>query len=439
VAVRKKGRVIMRFAQDVLLEGNERILAAAGEKCLGERQVANLPAGFRKVDEQILINHFSMGDQPFELTIPTGTYPSGRPLGESRIPDMIGVPVLAVIRGDETITLPADDEILQDNDRLILPADPGFMDAAATLATLEIHENMPPMDIRSFLTGDTGLVEAILAPGAAIEGMTPRDLNFREKYGLSILAIRRRGKTYRSRLRDMEIYFGDALLLFGPTRNLRMLNREPEFVVLARSAEEEHRTEKMKVSLLIIAAVVFSVIMGWVPIYIAAVTGAAFMVLSGCLTMEEAYRQIEWKAVFLIAGMMPLGAAMEQSGAAMLAAGWVVEQAGPFGPEGILAGLITLTMLATCVIPIPAVVVLMIPVVLGTAESIGISPQSLLMGVSMAASASFLTPLSHPAKLMVMGPGGYSFADYLKAGIPLTVVVWIVLVVVVPLLWPLTP
>jgi len=117
----------------------------------------------------------------------------------------------------------------------------------------------------------------------------------------------------------------------------------------------------------------------------------------------------------------------------------VVEQAGPFGPEGILAGLITLTMLATCVIPIPAVVVLMIPVVLGTAESIGISPQSLLMGVSMAASASFLTPLSHPAKLMVMGPGGYSFADYLKAGIPLTVVVWIVLVVVVPLLWPLTP
>ena len=439
VAVRKEGNVIKRFAGDVLLEGNERILTAAGEQCLGERQIANLPAGFRKVDEQTLISHFSMDDEPFELTIPPGVFPSGSPLGESRIPELTGVPVWAIVRENETVILPAVDEILHDNDRLIIAADPDFLHAAAALATLKIHKNMPPMDIRSFLTGDTGLVETILAPGTSIEGMTLRELNFREKYGISVLAIRRRGKTYRTRLQDMKIFFGDALLLFGPTRNLRVLNREPDFVVLARTAQEQHRTEKMKISLLILAAFVFSVVMGWIPIYIAAVTGAAFMVLSGCLTMEEAYRQIEWKAVFLIAGMMPLGAAMEQSGASMLAAGWVVEQAGRFGPEGILAGMITLTMLATCVIPIPAVVVLMIPVVLSTAESMGISPHSLLMGVSLAASASFITPLSHPAKLMVMGPGGYTFADYLKTGIPLTLVVWIVLVVVVPLLWPLTP
>ncbi len=439
VAVRKKGKVVKRFAGDVLLEGNERILTAAGKKCLGERQTADLPAGFRKVDEQILISHFSMGEEPFELTITPGMFPSGSPLGESRVPELTGVPVLAIIRGNETIILPSDDEIVRDNDRLIVPAEPDFLIAAIALSTLEVHENMPPMDIRSFLTGDTGLVEAILSPGSSIEKMTLRDLNFREKYGLNVLAIRRRGKTFRSRLQDMKVFFGDALLLFGPTQNLRMLNREPDFVVLARTAQERYRTEKMKISLLILAAFVFTAVMGWVPIYIAAVTGAAFMVLGGCLTMEEAYRQIEWKAVFLIAGMMPLGAAMEQSGAAMLAAGWVVEQAGRFGPEGILAGLITLTMLATCVIPIPAVVVLMIPVVLGAAESMVISPHSLLMGVSLAASASFITPLSHPAKLMVMGPGGYSFADYLKTGIPLTLVVWIVLVAVVPLLWPLTP
>jgi di/tricarboxylate transporter len=235
----------------------------------------------------------------------------------------------------------------------------------------------------------------------------------------------------------MDLRFGDAILLLGPRDKLQLLGREPDFVVLTEMAQEELRVEKMKISVFLMAAVLFPVIMGWVPIYIAAVVGAALMVLCGCLTMEEAYRQIEWKAVFLIAGMLPLGTALDQTGAARMIAEAVVATVGPFGPRAVMFGLVSLTFLATCFVPTAALVVLMAPIVLSTAANMGLSPYALLMAVSMAASASFMTPISHPANILVMGPGGYRFMDYIKVGSLLTLVILLIIVFVLPFFWPL--
>jgi di/tricarboxylate transporter len=186
------------------------------------------------------------------------------------------------------------------------------------------------------------------------------------------------------------------------------------------------------------AAVLLPVFMGWTPIYIAALMGAALMVLTRCLTMEEAYRAIEWKGIFLIAGMMPLGDALHSTGAAQLLANGVVALVGPMGPYAVMLGLMLLTFLATCVIPTAALVVLMVPIILTAAGNMGASPYAMMMAMAIAASASFMTPISHPANVMVMGPGGYRFADYLKVGIPLTLVVLIVAMISIPLFWPLT-
>jgi di/tricarboxylate transporter len=237
----------------------------------------------------------------------------------------------------------------------------------------------------------------------------------------------------------MDLQFGDALLLLGPRSKLQLLGREPDFIVLTETAQEELRREKMSISMLIMSAILLPVILGWVPIYIAAVVGAALMVLFGCLTMEEAYRQIEWKAVFLIAGMLPLGTALDRTGAARLIAEGVVALVGPFGPQAVMLGMVVLTFAATCFVPTAALVVLMAPIVLSTTADVGMSPNALLMAVAMAASASFTTPISHPANILVMGPGGYRFTDYLKVGGLLTLVVLVVLVVVLPFFWPLVP
>jgi di/tricarboxylate transporter len=185
--------------------------------------------------------------------------------------------------------------------------------------------------------------------------------------------------------------------------------------------------------------VLLPVFLGWVQIYIAAVVGAAVMVLVGCLDMKEAYRQIEWKAVFLIAGMLPLGTALDQSGAAKLIAEGVVAVVGPMGPRAVMFGLVALTFLATCFVPTAALVVLMAPIALNTSANMGLSPQGLMMAIAMAASASFMTPVSHPANILVMGPGGYRFTDYLKIGGLMTLVIFGVLMFVLPLFWPLVP
>jgi len=173
-----------------------------------------------------------------------------------------------------------------------------------------------------------------------------------------------------------------------------------------------------------------------VPIYISTLIGAAFMVITRCLNMEEAHQSIEWKGIILIAGMLPLGTALDNSGAAQYLANGVVQTVGPLGPVAVMGGLMTLTFLATCVIPTAALVVLLVPIVLSTASNMGISPYSLLMAVSISASASFMTPISHPANVMVMGPGGYKFSDYLKAGAPLTLTVFVIVIILVPMLWP---
>jgi di/tricarboxylate transporter len=173
-----------------------------------------------------------------------------------------------------------------------------------------------------------------------------------------------------------------------------------------------------------------------VPISIAAVAGAVAMVLTGCLTMEEAYRSIEWKAVFLIAGMLSLGIAMEQTGTARLLAEGLVTTLGGLGPLAVVTGLFLLGTAATQVMPSAAVAVLLIPMALNAAGDLGVSPYPLAMGVAIAASASFLSPVAHPANVFIMGPGGYRFSDYIRVGLPLTLVVLFVMLLVVPVFWP---
>jgi di/tricarboxylate transporter len=283
-----------------------------------------------------------------------------------------------------------------------------------------------------------GLVEAVLSPHSTLVNKTLREIHFREKYGLSVLAIWRQGRAFRTDLAEIPLQFGDAFLLYGPRNKISLLVDEPDFLVLGEELEEAPRREKAPLAVIIMSAVVISVLVGWLPISIAAVAGAAIMVLTGCLQMEEAYRQIDWRAVFLIAGMLPLGIAMEQSGAAQFLAEGMVSVVGGMGTTALMAGLFILTSVASQFMPNPVVTVLMAPIAINTAVDLSLSPYALMMVVAIAASASFMSPVGHPANVLVMGPGGYRFSDYIKVGIPLTIVVLIVTLLVLPVFWPLS-
>jgi di/tricarboxylate transporter len=342
---------------------------------------------------------------------------------------------MGIVREGRTNLMPAPDEKLLAGDTLLVKGKKEDLLTLEGLQNLEIDSDTPP-DLADLESEDVGLIETVLSPHTTLVGKTLRELHFRAKYGLSVLAIWREGQAYRSNLRDMALRFGDALLLYGSRENFNMLGKEPDFVVLTEEAQESPRREKTLLSVLVMVVVLLPVILGWVNIAIAAVVGVVLMILTGCLTIEEAHRSIEWKAIFLIAGMLPLGIALQKTGAANFLAQEMVNSVGGWGPIAVLAGLFILAALASQVMPNPAVAVLLAPIALNTASDLGISPFPLLMAVAVSASAAFLSPVGHSANIMVMGPGGYRFSDYIKVGLPLTLVVLVVVLLVMPIFWP---
>ncbi len=438
LAIRRDDSTRRTGLQDEPLQGGDLLLAAGTVEHLEALKNTAGFERFRYVKHSELTERYHLHDHLMVMKVPNDSPPANQTLKESRLGDALDSQVLGILRDNQPIIMPEPGEVLQPGDRLVVEGHPRNLELLQGLEELEIERSSQP-DICKQVSGDIGMVEAILSPQTTLEGKTLRQINFREKFGLSVLALWRKGRAYRSDLRDMELRFGDALLLLGSHSKLQLLGQERDFIVLTETAQEELRPEKMKISIMLMAVVLAPVVIGWVPIYIAAVVGAALMVLTGCLTMEEAYRQIDWKAVFLIAGLLPLGTALDQTGAAGLIAQGVVAIVGPFGPNAVMFGLMALTFLATCIVPTAALVVLMAPIVFNTSTNMGLSPYGLIMAVAMAASASFMTPVSHPANLMVMGPGGYHFKDYMIIGGLLTLVTLGVLMLVMPFLWPLTP
>jgi di/tricarboxylate transporter len=379
---------------------------------------------------------FGLEDRLMALRVPPESPLVGKTLAESRLGYDFGLGVMGIMRGDSTRLMPEAEELIVAGDTLLVKGKEDEVKAISGLQNLKFGDPLEA-DLERLESDRVAMAEAVLAPRAGIAGKTLVELHFREKYGINVLAITREGKTLRRHLRDVPLRFGDALLLHGPREKLKMLGGEPDFLVLTEAAQEPLRLERAPVSALIMGGVVLSVLAGWLPIYIAAISGALLMVLSGCLTMDEAYRSIEWRAVFLIAGMLPLGLAMESSGAAQYVTSNVVRWVGGSGPLALVAVLYLTTAVGAQVMPTAAVAILMAPIAIETAAELGLSPYALVMAISLSASASFMSPVAHPANVLIMGPGGYRFIDYIKVGLPLTIVCLITTLLVLPIFWPL--
>jgi len=369
------------------------------------------------------------------VRVPEGSALTGHNLVESRLGNAFGLTVVGLVRGGELTCLPVPEETVQADDLLVVQGLRRDIEVFEGLQDLEVSEQSSRL-ASELESQQIGLAEVLLSPRTTLAGKTLNDLLFRDHYGLSVLAILRKGRASRVGLQDMPLQFGDALLVYGPRQSLEAVARDDNFLVLDQDAAQAPRLNKAPVAVAVMIAVLGSAILGLVPIAIAALTGVAVMVVTGCLKMEEAYKAIEWKVVFLIASMLPLGVAIENTGAAQMGAQALIALVGDMGPRWVVATLFAVTVLGTQVIPTAALVVLMAPVALGAAASLGISPQLLMMTVAIAASSSFASPLSHPAHLLIMGPGGYRFMDYVKVGVPLTIISLLVSVWLLPILWP---
>ncbi len=396
---------------------------------------------FTKVDvytQERLAEEYHADERMFVVRLPKDSGLVEETLAKSRLAEVFDFRVLAVFRDGELRVMPHGDEVLLGGDLLLIEGQHSDLDVLRGLQEIEIDTKVPA-SAAAFESERLTLMDATLDPRSSLAGRTVGELNFRERYGIELAGIWREGETVGTELADERLQIGDALLLLGPRDRLQLLSTDSDFLILTPLGQEPPDTRRAPLAAAIMLGVVLTVMLGYAPISIAAVIGGTIMVLTKCLNMEQAYRSIDWRAIFLIAGMLPLGTAMQETGAATYLASQVMNLLGDAGPWPVIMGLYILTAMATMIIPTAALVVLMAPIVMSAMSDLGVAPETAMMAVAMAASASFTSPISHPANILVMGPGGYRFVDYLKVGVPLTIVVFITVMVLLPILWPLVP
>ncbi|MFC2059215.1 sodium:proton antiporter [Chloroflexota bacterium] len=279
------------------------------------------------------------------------------------------------------------------------------------------------------------LIEVLIPPRSNLIGRTLQRSDFFRRYRSAILAIQRRGKVIRERLGDIDLESGDTLLIQGHTDDVPRLLSSTSVIVTNELTDLYFRRDKAFMAIAMILLVVVLIVFNIVPLLVAAMIGAAGMIVTRCITMEEAYDAIDWKVVFLLGGIIPLGLAMEQNGAAVWLSDLILEPLSSFGPVMVLAALYLLTTLLTQSMSNNATAVILAPVALSVAATMNIDPRPLLIAITFAASTSFATPIGYQTNTMVYSPGGYRFSDFTRVGGPLNLIFWGLAVLLIPLIW----
>ena len=437
LAVRRGDRVGRAQLSQVMLKAGDRMLLQIRADSLAELERSTDFAAHSAVDEATVKEVYHLDERLFVVRVPRESAIVGAPISRRRFANAFDFRLLGIFREGELRILPDADEKLEAGDLLLIQGDTEDLDVLRGLQELVIEPGASSSNVLD--SERLGMIEATLDPHSSLVGRSVADIGLREKYGLELAAVWRKGEALRVNLDQLTLALGDALLLVGPREQLRFLERDRDFVVLTPVGQRVVDSRKAPVAAAVLLGVIVSVLAGWLPIGVAALLGATLMVVTGCIRMEEAYRAIEWQVIFVIACLLPLGTAMQETGAAQYLAGQLMEVLEPLGPWWVIAGLYVVTAAANTILPAAALVVLMSPIVLSASAHLGIAPHTAMMAVAMAASASVISPVSHPAHVMVMGPGGYRLMDYLKVGLPLAALIFAVVMLLLPVIWPLVP
>lgn len=361
---------------------------------------------------------------------------NGKRLFESDLGAKYDLTVLSVVQDGKPLVSLHRDYQFQEGDLLIIKG------SAKTLLIAQSELLLKPIgghdiEFASLETEQAHILEATLAPRSTMVGRSLKETRFRDRFGFTALAIWRHGEVITNRLRDEKLQFGDTLLLQGPPARGAALKEGNEFLVLEPMEIPKKESKKAFVAAGIMLLVILLAIFTQIGIATAMVLGSVLMVLTGCLTMDEAYESIDWRTVFLVGGMLSLGIAMENTGTAQYLADLLFEALGRFGPYGVLAGIYLLSALITQPMSNAAAIVLIVPIAIDTAQSMQVNYMTFTMAVVIGAATSFLTPVGHKANVLVFGPGGYRFFDYTRVGLWLTIALFIVSMIFLPIIWPL--
>lgn len=378
-----------------------------------------------------------LGSSKFLSEIRVGTTSTlvGKSLAESGLGKELDLTVLRVQRNNGDLLLPQANTVLEADDVLVVE---GWRDEILKLPMINgiKFRGEAQMSVIAAEDEDIRLAEVILLLRSPLVGRTLTDLQFRERYGIQVLAISRHGETLSRKISQTELQLGDILLIQGDYHSIAALEADKAFRILSDVDKPQFIPRQAWIAG---GAFLLSLILattGWVSLPVAFLIGCVIVFLAKCITPEEAYREIEWKAIILIGSMLGVGGALEYTGAAKYLAMEIVSIVGDQSPTLLLAGFFILTMLLTQPMSNQAAAVVVVPIAIQTALQLGLNPRTFAAMIAVAASCSYITPLE-PACLMVYGPGRYKFFDFVKVGSLLTILIFLMSVVLVPIVWPL--
>lgn len=387
-----------------------------------------LPAR-RSLTNSPVLQRYGIGKYISEIVIPANSSLVGQSLQSSQIQRKFDLDVLEIIRQEQPFAQPFADKILQSGDVLIVR---GNRDCLLSVKAEKGIDILPDAQFgslaqgQSFTSEEEGIAEVVLLPNAELVGSTLKDTRFRQRYNVTVLAIQQRQEVVRDRLGQVFLRFGDVLLVQGPKQSLVGLQTNPGMMVTEQRDLEILRRDKAGVAIAILIGVVLVSAFDWLPILNSAWIGVVLMVLTGCLKPGELYSAVRWDVIFLLAGLIPLGIAMEESGATQWLASGLVTFGGNLSPYWLLSLFFLLTSLITEILSNNASVVLLLPIGVKVAESLSLNPYAFMFAITFAASNSFMTPIGYQTNTMVYGPGGYRFMDFLKIGTPLNLLMAVV-------------
>jgi di/tricarboxylate transporter len=388
----------------------------------------------KRAGEEQSIDKYRLSDYLAEFRVGKASPVVGKNWGEMDRGKVRDVDLIKIIR-DEKATWRATATKIREGDLLLLHGNADQLLRLRDEFRLEGRADEAISD-QKMSSEDVRLVEALIPPRSLLEGRSLKTLDFARRYRCIALALQRRGTILRSRLADIRLEAGDTLLIQCETREVQRMMRSRDLVVTNELTELNLRRDKVLMAVGMVAMVVVLAALGIVPILTAAIIGAVGMVLGRCITIEEAYEAIDWKVVFLLGGILPLGLALGESGTAEMLAETVMGPLVAFGPLVVLAALYITTAVLTETMSNNAAAVLLAPIALSLAGLLSVDPRPFLIAITFAASTSFATPIGYQTNTMVYAPGGYRFFDFARIGIPLNLIFWATAVILIPVLWP---
>jgi len=359
-----------------------------------------------------------------------------RTAAESRLTERYDVTILEIVRHDEHLWTGLRDIKIQERDELLVRGSIHNILEMNRIEGLTIRSQLKYAD-HELTTDEVMLAEAIIAPSSTLIGRSLKEADFRHQHGVFALAIRKHGETIRQKIGNVRLDTGDTLLIQGRRDFVEKLGDDPGFLMLQEVQIEEVRKRKAPLAVGVAVLVIGLAALKIMPIVVSAILGSVAMILLGCLKLQEAYDSIDWLVIFLLAGVIPLGTAIENTGTAAFVANGILQLTENMGDVAIIAVFYLLATIFSSIMSHNAAAILLVPIGVAFAQELGLNPIPILMAITFAASSAMSTPFGYHTNLMVYGPGNYKFSDYLRVGIPLNAIFWVLSSLLIPVLWPM--